>query len=137
MPKCFACKSRKGKRKCLFSTDGICSLCCGRVRTIAKCEGCNYYREANLKETGKSDLVINKTHSLSEIVGTGIPTLLAINLKLMEGGLSSDHALWRESDDRAIPKIQDTLGKGDIRVIPKADGTVQVRTKNGIIVMTS
>jgi len=136
MPKCFVCKSRKAKRKCLISTDGICSLCCGGVRTKVKCEGCNYYRETHPKETGRSELVVNKARSINEMVGTGIPTLLAINLKLMEGDFSSDRSLWRESDDRAIPKIRDTLGKGDIRVIPKADGTVHVRTKNGVIVMT-
>jgi hypothetical protein len=43
MAKCPICNTRKGKRKCLFHENFICSLCCGETRAAEKCGGCSYF----------------------------------------------------------------------------------------------
>ncbi|MDA3897034.1 MAG: hypothetical protein PF482_12915 [Desulfobacteraceae bacterium] len=43
MAKCPICNTRKGKRKCLFQENFICSLCCGETRAAEKCGGCSYF----------------------------------------------------------------------------------------------
>ena len=46
MAKCPICNTRKGKRKCLFQENFICSLCCGETRSSDKCGGCSYFTDA-------------------------------------------------------------------------------------------
>ncbi|MGD9353643.1 MAG: hypothetical protein PVI72_11995 [Desulfobacterales bacterium] len=47
MAKCSLCNSRKGKRKCLAEDSFICSLCCGQSRTLDKCMGCSFFKDAS------------------------------------------------------------------------------------------
>jgi len=48
MAKCSICNSRKGKRKCMAEDSFVCSLCCGQSRTLDKCTGCSFYKNASL-----------------------------------------------------------------------------------------
>jgi hypothetical protein len=42
--KCPICNSKKGKRICSFTTNCICSSCCGAVRKNETCQNCSYYK---------------------------------------------------------------------------------------------
>ena len=80
-------------------------------------------------------LKVNKTVALEDTLGTGLTTLLAKNLRLIDVELPEKH--YRpESDSAALPKLRETLGKGRISVTPKRDGTVRVTVPGGIIILT-
>ena len=80
-------------------------------------------------------LKANKKVLLEETIGTGLSTLLAKNLKLIDIDLP-EKSKRHETDADALPKIQNVLGKGKIMVIPKPDGTIHIKTQGGVIIMT-
>lgn len=80
-------------------------------------------------------LKLNKKVSIEETIGTGLPTLLAINLKLFDGQLP-EKGKRLDSDARSVPKIRDVLGKGKVLVTPKLDGTIEIKTEGGVIILT-
>ena len=50
MAKCPVCHTRKAKRKCLVTGEGIiCSLCCGETRQKETCHECSYYKPPQLR----------------------------------------------------------------------------------------
>jgi len=77
----------------------------------------------------------NKKIPIEETVGTGLPTLLAINLKLVSGNLPEKGKRYA-SDVNSLPKIRELFGKGKIAVTPKRDGTVEIKTEGGFIILT-
>ena len=77
----------------------------------------------------------NKKVAIEETIGSGLPTLLAINLKLVAGDLPEKGKRYA-SDVNALPKIRDVFGKGKITVTPKRDGTVEIKTEGGIVILT-
>ena len=68
-------------------------------------------------------LKANKKLPIEDTVGTGLPTLLANNLKMSEIDLP-EKGKRHDSDIEALPKIRKVLGPGKIMVTPKQDGTV-------------
>ena len=83
----------------------------------------------------KMMLKSNKKIPIEETIGTGLPTLLAINLKLFDGELP-EKGKRHDSDVSSLPKIRDLFGKGKISVTPKRDGTVEIKTEGGVIILT-
>lgn len=77
----------------------------------------------------------NRKVPIEETIGTGLPTLLAINLKLVERELP-EKGKRRDSDASSLPKIRDVFGKGTISVTPKRDGTFEIKTEGGVIILT-
>ena len=80
-------------------------------------------------------LKANKTVALEDTLGTGLATLLAKNLGLIDFDLP-EKPYRLESDSAALPKLRETLGKGRISVTPKRDGTVRVTVPGGLIILT-
>ena len=80
-------------------------------------------------------LKLNKKVPIEETIGTGLPTLLAINLKLVAGDLP-EKGKRHASDVSSLPKIRDVFGKGKITVTPKRGRTVEIKTEGGIIILT-
>ena len=93
-----------------------------------------YYAPENIGPGG-SMLKANKTVALEDTLGTGLATLLAINLRLIDIDLP-EKPYRLDSDSAALPKLRETLGKGRISVTPKRDGTVRVTVPGGIIILT-
>ncbi len=77
---------------------------------------------------------LNKNPLIEETIGTGLPTLLAINLKLVDGELP-EKGKRHDSDTNSLPKIRDVFGKGNISVKAKRDGTFEIKTEGGIIIL--
>jgi hypothetical protein len=77
----------------------------------------------------------NKKVPIEETVGTGLPTLLAIKFKLVAGDLL-EKGKRHASDVTSLPKIREVFGKGKITVTPKRDGTVEIKTEGGIVILT-
>ena len=77
----------------------------------------------------------NKKVPIEETIGTGLPTLLAINLKLVDLELPEE-GKRRDSDASSLPKLRDVFGKGTISAIPKRNGTVEIKTEGGVIILT-
>ena len=80
-------------------------------------------------------LKANKTVFLEDTLGTGLATLLAKNLRLIDIELP-EKPYRLNSDSAALPKLRETLGKGKISVTPKRDGTVRVKVPHGVIILT-
>ncbi len=83
----------------------------------------------------KMILKANKKVPIEETIGTGLPTLLAKNLKLINGDLP-EKGKRDDSDVNSLPKIRHLFGKGKITVTPKPDGTVEIKTEGVIIILT-
>ena len=77
----------------------------------------------------------NKNVLIEETIGTGLPTLLATNLKLVDGELP-EKGKRHDSDVSSLSKIRDLFGKGKITVTPRQDGTVEIKTEGGVIILT-
>ena len=80
-------------------------------------------------------LKANRTVALEDTLGTGLATLLAKNLRLIDIELP-EKPYRLDSDIAALPKLKETLGKGRISVTPKRDGTIRVKVPGGIIILT-
>jgi len=80
-------------------------------------------------------LKTNKTVALEDTLGTGLATLLAKNLRLIDIELP-EKPYRLNSDSDALPKLREMLGKGGISVTPKRDGTVRVTVPSGVIILT-
>ena len=80
-------------------------------------------------------LKANKTVAIEDTLGTGLATLLAKNLHLIDIDLP-EKPFRLNSDTDALPKLRKALGMGKISVTPKRDGTVQVKVPNGVIILT-
>jgi hypothetical protein len=80
-------------------------------------------------------LKLEKKVPIEETVGTGLPTLLARNLKLIDGELP-EKGKRHDSDASSLPKIRDVFGNGRIFAIPKQDGTIHIKTEGGVIILT-
>lgn len=80
-------------------------------------------------------LKANKTVALEDTLGTGLATLLAKNLHLIDIELP-EKPRRLDSDSAALPKLRETLGKGRNSVTPKRDGTVRVTVPGGVIILT-
>jgi len=80
-------------------------------------------------------LKANKTMALEDTLGTGIATLLAKNLRLMDIELPEE-PYRLDSDSTALPKLRATFGEGKISVTPKRDGTVRIKVPAGMIILT-
>ena len=78
-------------------------------------------------------LKANRTVALEDTLGTGLATLLAKNLRLIDIDLP-EKPYRLNSDYAALPKLRETLGKGRISVTPKRDGTVRVTVPVGVII---
>jgi hypothetical protein len=72
---------------------------------------------------------------IEETIGTGLPTLLAINLKLIDGELP-EKGKRHDSDVASLTKIRDLFGKGKIITALKPNGTIEIKTEGGIILLT-
>ncbi len=79
-------------------------------------------------------LKLNKNVSIEETIGTGLPTLLAINLKLVDCELPEKGKRY-DSDTNSIQKIRDVFGKGNMSVKGKRDGTLEIKMEGGIIIL--
>jgi len=76
-----------------------------------------------------------KTVTLEDTLGTGLATLLARNLGLVDVELpEKGHRLKSDSD--ALIMVRETFGKDRISVVAKRDGTVRIRVSGGIIILT-
>ena len=76
----------------------------------------------------------NKKVPIEETMGTGLPTLLAINLKLVSGNLP-EKGKRHASDVNSLPKIRELFGKGKITVTPRQDGSVEIKTEGGVVIL--
>lgn len=65
-------------------------------------------------------LKLNKNASIEKTIGIGLPTLLAINLKLVDGELP-EKGIRHDRDTSSLPKIR--------------DGTVEIKKEGGIIIL--
>ena len=74
--------------------------------------------------------------SIEKTIGSGLPTLLAINLRLIEGELP-DKEERIVSDVDSLTKIRELFGNDDLIVNPKSNGNIEVKVKGGIIVLSS
>jgi hypothetical protein len=79
--------------------------------------------------------MINKKIQIEETIGTGLPTLLAINLKLADGDLP-EKGKRHDSDVSALQKIRNNLGSGKITVIAKQNRSFEIKTEGGVILLT-
>ncbi len=105
--------------------------CCGRKEIELRSKGREKVIEKLSHEHGK--LKVNKTISIDDTIGTGLATLLAKNLKLSDIGLP-EKGKRRDSDMEVLPKLRDLFG-GNIKVTPMPNGSVQFRTKGGVIIL--
>ena len=80
-----------------------------------------------------SEVHVNKILSIDDTIGTGLATLLAKNLKLSDI-VFPEKGKRRNSDMEVLPKLMNLLGN-DIKVMPMSDGSVQFKTKGGIIIL--
>ncbi len=80
-------------------------------------------------------LKANKTAAIEDTLGTGLATLLARNLRLIDIELP-EKPYRLDSDSAVLPKLREMLGKGRISVTPKRDGTVRVTVPGGVIILT-
>ena len=105
--------------------------CCGKKEIEQRSKERGKVIEQLSQERGK--LKVNKTVSIGDTIGTGLATLLANNLKLSDIGLPEKEKR-QNSDMEVLPKLRDLFGD-NIKVKPMRDGSVQFRTKGGIIIL--
>jgi len=67
MAKCLICNSRKGKRKCIYNNEFICSLCCGESRSFDKCDGCSYFKDTKSIRNYKKVPYFPLTHMSNDV----------------------------------------------------------------------
>ena len=72
---------------------------------------------------------------IEDAIGTGLPTLLARNLKLVDFELP-DQGHRDEKDTESLSKIRELFGKGRITVTAKDDGTFFIKVPGGMILLT-
>lgn len=78
---------------------------------------------------------VNKILSLDDTIGTGLATLLALNLKLSDIDFPEKEKIT-DSDIEVLPKLKKLLGK-NIKVMAMPDGSIQFKTENGLIIIES
>lgn len=78
----------------------------------------------------------NKKIPIEKTIGTGLTTLLAKNLKMIEMEDLPPPKERHDSDVSALVKLREVLGD-EIKVVFKPDRTIDVYTANGIIQLTS
>ncbi len=79
-------------------------------------------------------LKANATVPLEKTLGTGIATLLAKNLHLIDRQLP-EKPYRADSDSDAMDKLRETFGLGRMSVTLKRDGTIRVRVPGGLITL--
>jgi hypothetical protein len=92
------------------------------------------YAPRNIGDGGAM-LKADRTMALEDTLGTGLVTLLAKSLGLIDTELP-EKPYRLDSDSAALPKLRETLGKGRISVTAKRDGTVRVKVPGGVIILT-
>jgi len=72
---------------------------------------------------------------IEDVIGTGLPTLLARNLKLVDFDLPNQgHRV--KTDTESISKLRELFGKGRITVTARNDGTFLIKVPGGMIILT-
>jgi hypothetical protein len=79
---------------------------------------------------------MGKTRLIEDTIGTGLPTLLAKNLKLVNFELP-ERAQRAKTDAESIPKLRELFGKGRIMVTARDDGSFVIKVPGGAIVLTN
>lgn len=72
---------------------------------------------------------------IEDTIGTGLPTVLARNLKLVDTELP-DRGHRVETDTESISKFRELFGKGRIMVTARDDKTFLVKVPGGTIILT-
>jgi SEC-C motif len=83
--------------------------------------------------TQLSQIHINKTFQIEDTLGTGLATILANNLKISDIVLPENEKR-KDSDTEVLPKLIEILGD-NIKITPMSNGSIQFKTKSGIIVI--
>ena len=95
MAKCTICKACKGKRKCQKTGEMICSLCCGKTRTLDACKGCSFFKTQDQVDYRKVPYFemqeMAKYSDLQDLAGLMERTIVQVDLK-MDVGVDDDLA---------------------------------------------
>jgi hypothetical protein len=77
---------------------------------------------------------LSKSKRIEETIGTGLPTLLAKNLKLIDFELPTIGQRI-EADTESLSKLRELLGNGRITVTAPGDQTFLVKVPGGMIIL--
>ena len=136
MAKCVICNQRKGKRSCLVTQGFICSICCGAQMDGYECADCSFYKASNAIHEKRAIFSSGKTLTLEDTIGTGLPALLAKVLHLTEKTELPPKGQRETLDRSVLDDIYKCLLDKNITVHPRPDGSIDVKTTNGVIKIT-
>ena len=115
----------KPKKNVKVGRNELCP--CGSGKKFKKC--CLPKQEEQRSTFNSNGVLIENT------VGTGLPTLVAKNLGLIGDIKLPKKGNREELDFTSLKAIKNKFANEKITIHPKPDGSIGVKTKNGIIVL--
>ena len=129
MEKCSLCHARKGKRGCERFGGRVCSLCCGTHQHPAECPACQYLPVFFLNRRYTKE-------TLQDAVGTGLPTHLAVFLRVMKKPVPPASRV-SETDRLALNALSEVLAVAEtIELRRHGDASYQVFVRDEFFFLT-